>query len=272
MDAGASRAAPEIVRVFAVPREERGLWSGPIAELERIARYPLGEDTFQLDHGADYFRFFDRLGELSYYVAVDEGEVVAVGCAMLRTLAFGKETKRAWYVADLKVRPDRRGQHLPLRMFASAFPTEYPRCPRGYGISMNAPGRPNRVLRIARRTPLIPIDAATTLHLWSLDAAQMRRCLPVIREHRGETGFLSLAGVKDIVLASTGRPMPLWHVQFGPMAESVRAEPVEEGVHMLCAPEGDPLAVALGAPSATATVIAHRMEGYEWRNVLTSEI
>ncbi len=44
---------------------------GPrLAALERLATYPLGRDTFQLDHGPDYFAFLDRLGaEVDYRVA-----------------------------------------------------------------------------------------------------------------------------------------------------------------------------------------------------------
>ena len=260
------------MRVLRIPRDERPAWAGPIAALEAGARYPLGHDTFRLDHGADYFAFFDRLGDVAYYAAVEDGEVLAVGAGVLRQTPLGP----AWYICDLKVRPDRRGEHLPLRMFAAAFPPEFARCPRGYGISMNPPDRPNRVLAIFQRFPVMPIRHATTLELWSLDAAAMRAALPHVRTHRGNAGFRSLAGVKDIVLTSTGAPMALLHTQFGPYAAPTRAEPAEGAVHMLATPAADGLGAALRTlghtPSATATVITLGMEARDWSWILTSDI
>ncbi len=262
-----------MTRVFRLSTGERDAWRQPIAALEGLASYPLGNDRFRIEHGADYFAFFDRLGEVAYYVAASDGELLAVGCGMLRELpGFGA----AWYVADLKVRPDRRGEHLPLRMLAAAFPAEYPRCQRGYGISMNPPGGRNRVLGIVERFPLVKIGEAITLHLYSLDAVTMRRVSPMVSRHRGPLSYLSLRGVKDIVLESTGAPMPLLHVQHGPLAACGLAEPVEGAVHMICSPADDALCrdiEAAGVPvAATATVIAHRMDDFDWRWVLSSEI
>jgi hypothetical protein len=77
------------------------------------------------------------------------------------------------------------------------------------------------------------------------------------------------------VLASTGAPMPLLHAQFGPAAERGGAsEPQAGSVHMFCAPETDPLHTELlgVAPSASATVIHHRMGASDWKFVLTSDI
>lgn len=261
-----------MIRVFRVDAE-REAWRAPVTALEATSRYPLGEDHFRIDHGRDYFAFFDRLGDLAYYVAAEDGEVLAVGCGVIRLLpGLGP----AWYVGDLKVRPDRRGEHIPLRMLAAAFAAEYPRCTRGYGISMNPPEGDNRVLRIVRRFPLIPIVHAATLGFFSLSAADMRRAAPEVQHHRGPLAYLSLRGVKDLVLESTGSPLPLLHVQHGPLAAPGHSDPVEGAVHMLCAPLDDALCrdlVALGFPvTATATVIAHRMEAYDWGQVLTSEI
>lgn len=264
------------MRVVKIARDERPAWAGPIAALEAGARYPLGADHFRLDHGADYFAFFDRLGDVAYYAAVEDGEVLAVGAGVLRQVPGAGGSRLAWYICDLKVRPDRRGQHIPLRMFAAAFPPEFARCPRGYGISMDPPGRPNRVVGIFQRFPVMPIRHAATIELWSLDADAMDTALPVVREHRGEVGFLSLGGVKDIVLASTGAPLALRHVQFGPLAAPAAPAPTDGAVHMLATPERDALGDALRdlghAPSATATVITLGMDDTDWRWVLTSDI
>lgn len=265
------------MRVLRIEPQERPIWADPIRSLEGSARYPLGDDTFRIDHGADYFRFFDRMGELAYYVAVQDGAVVAVGAGVLRTLPIGALGRvPAWYLCDLKVRPDWRGRHLPLQMLATVFPNEYPRSPRGYGISMNPPSGRNRILGIYQRFPLVPVQHVATLELYSLDASAMQAALPVVRAHRGETSFLSLRGIKDIILSSTGAPMALWHVQHGPLGSPGPTEVDPAGLHMLCTPAADPLSRALHAlghaPTATATVIARGMEGFDWANILTSEI
>lgn len=266
------------MRVIEVGPRQRARFAARIAALEALASYPLGDDRFKIDHGPDYFAFTDRMGESHTWAALDGQRVVAVGSGVLRRVPFrqGARPRPAWYGCDLKVHPDYRGRHIPIRMLRGAFCPSYLRCSRGYGISMNTPGVPNRMARLVRHWPWTPISAPTTLELFSLDLDAMRAVAPLVARARGPLGYLSLGGVKDIVLESTGAPMPLLHVQWGPAAVGAEREPRADHVHMLCAPHDDPLAAALRAeghaPSATATVIQHRMERADWRFVLTSEI
>jgi len=278
------------VRVARIAPAERAAFQDRLAALERIAVYPLGDDRFRLDHGRDYFAFFDRLGEVLYAACLEGDALAAVACGMLRRVPFrqGAAPRRTWYLADLKVHPDHRGRHLPLRMLGRFFLWNYLRCARGYAISMNpAGGAPNRIARLVGRWRWSPITPAGTLLLWSLDRDAMARAAPVIERHRGPLTFRSLEGVKDLTLESTGRRMPLLHAEW-PRGEAraTMPDPAREGVivgspqaghvHMVCAPEGDPLALDLAAqglaPAATASILAHRMHGCDWRFVLTSEI
>ena len=243
-----------------------------IESLDAQTTYPLGSDRFRIDHGPDYFAFFDRLGSVHYFAALDRGQVVAVASAIIRRIPA-----RAWYLCDLKVREGHRGRHIPLLMLKRTFFPNYFRCRRGYAISMDKPGEEeNRVARLLARFPWIPIVVGTRLELYSLDAAAMRASEPAIRKRRGPVSYLSLRGKKDIVLESTGAAMPLLHVQFGPCAERWVGEPRDGGVHMLCAPRGDELSADLQAlgitPSATMTVVCHRMSGWDWRFILTSDV
>ena len=66
--------------------EEWKVFESRIADLEKGTSYPLGEDRFEIDHGADYFAFFTRLGQLRYYVVLDGDRVVAVAAAILRSV------------------------------------------------------------------------------------------------------------------------------------------------------------------------------------------
>ncbi len=250
-----------------------------IADLEKGTSYPLGEDRFEIDHGEDYFAFFTRLGQLRYYVVLDGDRVVAVAAAVLRAVppAVDKKPKPVWYLCDLKVHPEYRGRYLPVSIFRYAFPKLYPLCSRAYGVSMDADReRPNRVARMLKRFPLAPMSIATKLGIVSLDAKRMREVEPVLRDYFGNVSYLSLADKKDIILQSTRSRMPLLHVQFGPCAEQGLTEPLDDYVHMFCVSMDHPLLEMLKDKgidlSATATVIHHRMEGWDWEFILTSDI
>ncbi|HTL11951.1 MAG TPA: GNAT family N-acetyltransferase [Bdellovibrionota bacterium] len=266
------------MRIFRIKPAAESRWQAGVAALEADARYPLGSDTFKLDHGADYFAFFRRLGDLHYYAAERGGEIVAVGAGMIRRVPFrsGGRPKRTWYLGDLKVRPDHRGSHIPLRMLTRAFPHNYLRCPRGYAITMNPANGPNRIVKLIGRFRWARSSVGCQLNLYSMDAGQMASHRGLVERHRGPISFLSLEGKKDLILESTQRRMPLLHVQFGPCAEAGGRDPIGGSVHMFCVPEGDGLALELAAagviPSATATVIQHRMDDCDWRFVLTSDI
>jgi len=255
------------------------LWAERIKELEASAEYPIGEDMFRIDHGSDYFAFFRRLGRLRYYAWLEGDRLAAVGAAVLRKIS---ETKvRAWYLSDLKVHPDFRGQGLPLKIVGRAFLGNYLRCSRAYAISMNTPGQDfNRIERLISRFRWARSSEACKLQIWSLDFDTMHSVAPTIELYRGPLSYLSLLGIKDLILRSTGAPLPLLHVQFGPAAARVSGGLLSEAQagfsHMFCSPAGDPLDLALQSlglqATASATVITHRMANSDWSWVLTSDI
>ena len=270
--------------------EERLHFQLGIVEIEQAATYPLGNDFFQLDHGSDYFAFFDRLGEVNYYVVLDgdsADRVAAVGAGVLRQIPYcqGEVVRPAWYLCDLKVHPDYQHQHLSLRLLRYALDSDMLRCARGYTISMN-PGvskaslqenrSPNRLARILERFAPIKFRCTTTLGIYSLNAEDMHVLTPLLVEHRGTISYLSLQGVKDLRLQSTKQILPLLHVQWGATANKGISEPLPGYVHMFCVPENDDLALALASrsiyPTASASVVSHGMDESDWRFILTSDI
>jgi len=265
--------------VHEISMDERAAFQDRITDLEKGVSYPLGSDRFELDHGDDYFAFFDRMGKLSYFVVRDGERVVAVAAAILREFPPkpGLKPRRAWYGCDLKVDPDYRRERIPWKMLLYGFPRKYPICGRGYGVTMNPDGgRENPVVRLVSRFSIIASTVATQLIFYSLTAGEMERALPTLRRQLGPISFLSLRGQKDIVLQSTGAAMPLLHLQHGPCGVQGELDPKEKHVHMFCLPENDPLHAPLGglglSPSATAAVLQHRMGNYDWRFILTSDI
>ena len=278
---------PISLTIRELSHEDRHLFQERICAKEKGVTYPLGADRFEIDHGSDYFAFFDRLGEAAYHVVLDEARVVAVGCIILRNVPrqAGRSPERTWYLCDLKVDPSYRRRGIPWKLFKYGFPTKYPRCGRFYGVTMNpSDGSDNPVLRILDRFRLVPINVANTLLLYSLSAEEMSEVTPTLEAERGPVSYLSLAGVKDIVLQSDGQAMPLRHAQFGPCAQTHSipgyghhySAPEPGCVHMFCTPADDALARSMQerglAPSATATIFHHRMKRWDWRFILTSEI
>jgi hypothetical protein len=267
------------VKHFMLGPEDRDPWREAVTALEEGITYPLGLDRFSLDHGSDYFAFFDRMGAVVTHGYSDGDDVVAIGTGVFRQgpRSKGGPLEDYWYLCDLKVRRSHRGKRLPWKLFGLSVPRHYVRCGRGYGVTMNpGDGTLNPVVRLVSNFTLAPVSVGTQLLFFSLDARQVREAMDTIRSHRGHTTFRGLSGVKDLILESTGEPMPLLHAQFGPFADHGNAVPQEGFVHMLCSPQGDPLSNALlghgFSVSATATVLHHRMQDWDWSFILTSDI
>lgn len=247
-----------------------------LRKLEATISYPFGDDRFQLDHGSRYVAFFERLGEPVFNLAVEKNEVIAAAAGVLRQIPMGRRKRKAWYLCDLKVRADHRGRNLTSSLFRKNLFKHYFQCPRGYAISMNPPSGENKVVALLRKLPYFPISLRVRLDMWSFDFATMKEMEPVIREIKGPVSYLSLTGKKDLRMLSNGEMMPLLHVQHGPMAEPGEPEPRPGFTHMICAPEGSALHKCLlqkgFSPSASASIVAHRMNDVDWGFILTSEI
>ena len=267
------------LKILELTSHSRQKWESPIAAMEEGITYPLGEDRFSIDHGSNYFAFFDRMGDCATYVALSQQRVAAVGAVVQRSLRPHQQADAmtAWYLCDLKVHREFRRRRIPLRMFVHGFPRKYAQCPRGYAITMNpSDGSENPVTRLAGHVKLVPVSTGPTLVFYSLTQSEMESMRPTIEFHRGPTTFLSMTGTKNIVLQSTGKPMPLLHLQFGPCAQLGFTAPQPDHVHMFCCPADDPLAEAMLShgftATATATVLHHRMSEWDWSFVLTNEI
>lgn len=264
------------MRVFRLTRALLPRWHEQLEALEQLSQYPLGADTFRISHGTDYFKFFQRMGEVAYYAVEEDGQLVAVACGVLRSQATG----RAWYLCDAKVRPSHRGRHLPLRMLRYAFLHSYLRCGRAYGVAMNpTDGRVPPAVRLLEHFAWMPSSMIDTLQLdlYAADATRMRDVRPLLEHGRGPLHFVSLRGIKDLTLASTGASLDLLHVSFGvPRDQLTYAEPQPGHVHMWCTPRSSPWTARLAAgglvPSASATVVSHRMQQFDGSIIETSEI
>ncbi|HHT0593895.1 TPA: hypothetical protein ACTXXA_002789 [Legionella anisa] len=267
------------MKLVRLTRESMNLYLTQILDLEREVTYPYGDKFFKIDHGNDYFAFFERLGKLRYYVLLDKHRVAGVVAAVLRTVPSRIGLKKIWYYCDLKIHPDYRGQHLPIKMAYKIYLRNLLSSWNGFGISMNplTGSSQNRMTRLAKWLRWIHVRD-TQLSLFSLDHDSMQMAQPILERHRGDVRFLSLEGIKDLVLTHDQSRIPVLHAQFGEMGKGSEKEyPPQEGhIHMFCATSEDPLVEELSGiqlfPSSTITLLNCGTKPRNWDWILTSDL
>ena len=238
--------------------------------------YPIGDDLFRIDHGPNYFNFFRRLGELFFYIAMnDQGNVIGT-IACVRQKVGGKST---FYLCDLKIDPQEREKGHLRRLMWRALPACALRCQRFYAISMNDGGENNRVSAMSEH--VIGAKNGGVLNIYCLEAKDMRRVVDQVTCFKGvkeKARFLALFNVKDLVLKSTGKRMRVVHLCTGANEPwGMVYDGVQDGfLHMFCTRGDSALSHGLGTmgiePFGDATIIHYGMEGVDWEFLETSAI
>lgn len=241
-----------------------------LEEFEAIFRYPMGDDEFSISHGKDYLAFVKRIGSHATFCAEDSGKVIAVGGGTI------SKRHRAWYLCDMKVHPEFRGRKIPRKLFTRYFLPNYLKCRRGFALNMeSADGKENPIRKIMEQLPWTPLKIGARVVFYYEDEAATQKALEILG--RKDAHFSSLLGKKDLILKSTGKPIPLLHLEWGEQAEDFRSPAPENGMlHMWCLPENDPRVTALKAtgvsPKARGLIFHHGMENFDWAQLRTSEL
>ena len=246
-----------------------------LQKLESIAEYPYGDDFFRLDHGENYFAFFERLGSVLFHIALHQNRVIACAAGVLREINLEGRMIKTWYLCDLKVHPDFRGKQITTKLFTKNLARNYLKCSRGYAVSMNPADGKNAIVNLLRRLPLPLIKYAGKLNFYSFAEDQAKSIHPVLEKILGRISYLSLEGKKDLIMRSTNSRLQLFHIQHGSMAGNGSQSPGEKGTYMICAFENSGLDILLQKNfpvSATASIISHRMVVKDWNFILTSDI
>ena len=260
------------IRIGAADAVAMARRQGELAAFERQFEYPLGADRFHIDHGRDYLTFFRALGEPFPYLAERAGQLLGVLVAVRRRLA----DRAVWYVCDLKVDPAVRGHGIARRLLRRWSEDRVDPRDAAFAVSMDGADGSNRMLPLAQRCPAAGPIATTRLLLFALDHTGWLRHAAALQRALGALGFHDPRGTKDIVLASTGQPMPLLHLQHGPWARQPLVAARPGASHMFCLPVHHALTSELQragvAPTASATVLHRHLDGIDWTNLSTSDI
>ena len=270
-------------------------------EHKMVQKYPLGNDSFTINHGDNYFSFFQRLGEVYYFLIVKEKQIIGTGCAILRECGNNK----FWYLCDLKISKEHRGQNLTIGLFVKMFWKFFFKVWQGYLISMDP--NSSQIVHIFNKIKnLLYIDIKNDkLLIYSLPKEHMETIEKYLEPVFGKITYLSLAGKKDLVISSTNRAIDLYHLQHGPLkigTESsdflgapmnfdlqssrgsvtakentkILKEIPDGATIMFCLNSNSPLVNILEKYNITtnisATIISYRMDFFDWNNILTSDI
>lgn len=264
-----------MIEIIALTEKNRAEYGSRLQKFENIAEYPYGGDFFKLDHGADYFAFFARLGEPLFHVALSGEKIVACAAGVLRTIEIEGRELKAWYLCDLKVAREYALEKIPAKLFRKNLFANYLKCSRGYAVSMNPASGQNRIIKLLERFRWIPIRYAGKLNFYSFDRTAAEEFHDELSEKLGRISYLSLKGKKDLIMKSTSSRLPLLHIQHGAQATSAMANPSEDGTYMICCSENSELDELLHKRfpvSATASVLSHRLSPKDWNFILTSDI
>lgn len=244
--------------------------------------YPLGNDFFKINHGRNYYAFFDRLGKSIYMTCVNDDNIVGIGCSVLRNIPLNYNSRKltnVFYLCDLKIHPKFRGLHLPFKMLLKGI-KYYNITDKAYGITMDNKKKINKVVKLAKNIP-IKFKIAGKLMIYSLNFDDICKALPIIIRNRGQVYFKSLVGIKNLILKSTNNPMNLLHIQYNKiypynLNENVTTNPIKNFTHMFCCPKNDIMyseLLNIGIiTDITATIIHYNMDNSDWRFIMTSDI
>ena len=261
--------------------------------------YPLGNDSFRISHGPDYYAFFKRLGKVYMKGSFKDGELIGVGCGVLRKIKCNREKwdtawdtvwDTVWYMCDLKVTKKYRRRHIILKMLIQSM-NKLSLSNKVYGISMNN-NTDNITLKLAKRIPFLNFKEGPQLMIYSLNYDKLIIALPIVKKYRGNISFLSLNGIKDLILKSTGEPMKLLHLQWTNDSENDSENYTGKGkdktntdnindlkkdyTYMFCCPKNDPMYKELKKVNIeteiSATIIHYNMDDCDWKFIMTSEI
>lgn len=269
-------------------------------ELKMLQKYSLGSDSFYIDHGKDYFAFFRRLGHVNYLIIQHDEEKIIIGtsCAILRKYSKDGTNNKItgsksvtpklvtaisfWYLCDLKIDIAHRGQDLTSKLLAHMAHKFITKCHRGYLISMD-PGSKQIIHIFKNMDKIIPVgipsNTLTKLLIYSVNKQVMTDLERFFKCAFGDVTYLSLDGIKDLILTSTNKTMKVYHLQHGRYASpnGILLDMMpEESMCMFCFPKNSPLEMILNnlniKTDITATIMSWSMKFFDWHDILTSDI
>lgn len=305
---------PSEYKIFCVMSKEISLdLTKRLQEFEQEIYYSYSDQCFKIEHGKGnpkgYCGFFDALsesGSVYFYIAQckkdkkitkivkgeekvffrKKGEIAAVGCCVLRTLkARNGDPTKAWYVCDLKVGENHRGEHLPTTLIKKGA-WRFLQCKRAFGVCMDElNGKMSKSARVSTQHSFFSGLLETThFNRYKLSAQQVQDHYKAIQEKfcksrfmkKEYLSFVSNEGLKDyqVINRKTGasKPMKLLHAKPSSKEQNM---PQEGYDHVFSAVKGSSLDITLqkiAEPSLTGRFVSFGMKEIDFNQITSAEI
>lgn len=244
--------------------------------------YPFDEkNEFCISHGDNYMTFFERMGAPYVNLFLSHNIIAGTAIAVLRQVY----AEPVWYICDLKIAKEWRGYFISFKMLIKSLLLKlHHKSTKCYAITMNPA---DKICRLAANiwTPYGKFENAGNLLIFSINGETMERIAPIIRRHKGEIQYVSLSGIKDILLrpkeatSETGAPLNLIHVNLvknGISSNIIHVHAINKNAtYMFCFHEQDPICNELGITTNVSATILHigmHLSPQQWDFIQTSEI
>lgn len=265
-----------MIKIVEITNNLREDYNSQLLSFEKYFTYSFGNDSFSINHGSNYFRFFDLLGTPYILVIKDKECIIGVTVLVLRNIDVlnNGQLEPIWYICDLKIHPDYRGKGI-IQQISNFATSNYSKlATKIYGISMNSSSdKVNRVIFLAKHLTNIDLTYQETLIFYLLNKNQLNNSRNLLMRYFSEYGYFSLNQIKDLVMMSTEKSLPLIHLV--PKNKSNITEEVEDVDYMLCLPSSNTLKnefAQIGIiPTTTASIISNYTEA-NWNFILSNEI
>jgi len=265
------------VNIIEITPSLKEKYNDKLREFEGMFKYPFGKDSFTIDHGKNYFSFFDRLGQTHAFISEENGDITAVGVIVLRTIELtGRYHKeKVWYVCDLKIHPEHRGKFFLQRFIDLALKKYSYLSSHIYGISMNEENGSNRLIQFSSRLKGLNLELSESLNFYLLNCNQVNMTKQTLIEHYNNVKFIDLSGQKDLILSSNNIPLPFLHFSSRLYSELAVKNINPAYQYMFCFPSCHNINKALCKlglkPMATASILSN-IKNSNWNFIETADI
>lgn len=267
-----------MIRIIEITDNLREEYNNKLLKFEQLFTYPLGGDNFVINHGKDYFKFFDLLGRPYIMAIVDDEQLVGVAIIILRNidiLNIGK-LEPVWYICDLKIHPNYRGKFIIHKVFHFAIKKYGAISRKIYGISMNSNDlESNKLINLATRIPALKLKQEGMLLFFLINNTQLDQIITLLNQHYSKLGYCSLMSVKNLIMSSTSTPIPLIHLVPGGKSNVVINRDDNNDFMFCVSLSNKPLIQELDQIKiqyvATASVISN-ITGCNWSFISSNEV
>lgn len=252
-----------------------------IKEFERNNNiiYPLNKKTyFKINHGNNYYKFFERQGgEFNILCILDDNnDVVGLICGIKKM--DENNGYKYWYMCDFKINKDYRNLGLSYKLWNMATKKLAETNYKMYGINMKDNNDKN-IFNLALKLDS-SFKEGPNLMIYMLNGNDMNKIINILIKYLGENiCFVSLNSIKDLILTHNNTKMKIMYLERNADGMKTNLHSVkflENTTYCFCTPNNTKLYKELIKNNIKTNIIARiihlNMTDFDWSNIVASHI